>query len=106
MPESPQPRPATLRAGQRLIEARRQQNRVIARLMVSQAIASCFEARKAQLKGDGAAGRWLSPLNVHVIPKIGDRAIEDIDQHALRDLRAPIWHTTLKRRPRRSIVSA
>ncbi len=84
---------ATLRAGQCPIEARRQQNRVIARLTVAQAIASCFEARKAQLKGDGAAGRWLSPLNVHVIPKIGDRAIEDVDQHALRDLLAPIWHT-------------
>jgi integrase len=84
---------ATLRAGQCPIEARRQQHRVIARLTVAQAIASCFEARKAQLKGDGAAGRWLSPLNVHVIPKIGDRAIEDVDQHALRDLLAPIWHT-------------
>ncbi|NKJ44997.1 Arm DNA-binding domain-containing protein [Novosphingobium sp. SG720] len=70
---------ATLSAGQCPIETCCQQNRVIARLTVAQAIASCFEARKAQLKGAGAAGRWLSPLTVHVIPKIGDRAIEDID---------------------------
>ena len=67
--------------------------RVIHRLTVKEAIDSCFEARKAQLKGDGAAGRWMSPLKVHVIPKIGKTAVEDVDQHALRDLLAPIWHS-------------
>ncbi|WP_276947233.1 integrase arm-type DNA-binding domain-containing protein, partial [Haematobacter massiliensis] len=30
-----------------------------------------FEARKAELKGDGAAGRWFSPLEIHVLPKLG-----------------------------------
>jgi hypothetical protein len=30
-----------------------------------------FEARKAQLKGDGKAGRWFSPLELHVLPKLG-----------------------------------
>ena len=26
----------------------------------------CFEARKAELKGNGKAGRWFSPLELHV----------------------------------------
>lgn len=62
------------------------------RLTFSEAIAGCFDARQAQLKRDGAAGRWLSPLSVHVIPKIGDKAIEDVDQHVLKRLLEPIWH--------------
>lgn len=63
---------------------------MIHRLTVSEAIDSCFEARKAQLKGDGKAGRWMSPLQVHVIPKIGTHTVEEVDQHVLRDLLAPI----------------
>ncbi|WP_345741760.1 Arm DNA-binding domain-containing protein [Ruegeria faecimaris] len=30
-----------------------------------------FESRKAELKGDGKAGRWFSPLELHVLPKLG-----------------------------------
>jgi len=63
------------------------------RLNVKDAIYGCFEARQAELKGDGKAGRWLSPLSVHIIPKIGDCAIEDLDQHILKDVLEPIWHT-------------
>lgn len=62
------------------------------RLTVAQAIASCFEARKAELKRDGDAGRWMSPLKVHIIPKIGKYPVEEIDQHVLKDILAPIWH--------------
>ena len=62
------------------------------RLTVAEAISSCFKARQAELKSDGAAGRWMSPLSVHVIPAIGDRAIEDVDQHMLTRLLEPIWH--------------
>ena len=29
-----------------------------------------FESRKAELKGDGKAGRWFSPLELHVLPKL------------------------------------
>ncbi len=62
------------------------------RLTVKEAIHGCFAAKQAELKGDGKAGRWLSPLNVHVIPKIGHLAIEDIDQHILKQVLEPIWH--------------
>ncbi len=62
------------------------------RLTVTRAIDSCFEARKAELKDDGQAGRWMSPLKHHIIPKLGTYPIEDIDQHALKRVLEPIWH--------------
>lgn len=34
----------------------------------------------------------MSPLNIHIIPKLGAYPIEEIDQHALKDVLAPIWH--------------
>lgn len=52
-----------------------------------------FEARKAELKGDGKAGRWLSPLKLHVLPKLGRVPVTDLDQRDIRDTLAPIWHT-------------
>ena len=52
----------------------------------------CFDARKAQLKGDGKAGRWFSPLALHVLPKLGRLPIEDLDQNDIRTALAPIWH--------------
>lgn len=63
------------------------------KLTVKDAIKGCFEARQAELKRDGEAGRWMSPLKVHVIPKLGRYPIEDIDQHILKDTLRPIWHT-------------
>jgi integrase len=55
--------------------------------------ADAFESRKAELKGDGTAGRWLSPLTLHVLPKLGRVPVTDLDQRDIRDTLAPIWHT-------------
>jgi integrase len=52
-----------------------------------------FEVRKAELKGDGKAGRWFTPLELHVLPKLGKVPVEDLDQRDIRDVLAPIWHT-------------
>lgn len=51
-----------------------------------------FEARKAELKGGGAAGRWDSPLRVHVLPTLKDVPAEAVDQTVIRDILSPIWH--------------
>lgn len=59
----------------------------------SMVMAETFEARKAQLKNDGKAGRWDSPLRVHVVPKLGQVPIEKIDQNEIRRTLAPIWHS-------------
>ena len=74
------------------IAARTRARRVRAPLTVRQAIDGCFEARKAELKGDGEAGRWMSPLAVHILPKLGTQPIEELDQHLLKEVLEPIWH--------------
>lgn len=51
-----------------------------------------FEARKSELKGEGKAGRWYSPLAVHVLPKLGNSPVSQIHQSDIRDCLAPIWH--------------
>ena len=52
-----------------------------------------FEARKAELRSDGKAGRWFSPLELQVLPKLGKVPVEEVDQRDIRDVLAPIWHT-------------
>ncbi|WP_380057433.1 tyrosine-type recombinase/integrase [Falsihalocynthiibacter sp. SS001] len=52
-----------------------------------------FSARKAELKEDGKAGRWFSPLELHVLPRLGQMPIEEIDQQDIKNTLAPIWHT-------------
>lgn len=77
------------------VKGRQAEERAARREDITLAIltADAFEARKAELKGDGAAGRWLSPLNLHVLPKLGKVPVTDLDQRDIRDTLAPIWHT-------------
>lgn len=70
---------------------KREANRTDTRLAVITSAA--FEARKAELKGDGKNGRWLSPLQTHVLPKLGQVPIEELDQRDIRDTLEPIWHS-------------
>ena len=77
------------------VKEREREERAARREDISLAIitADAFEARKAELKGDGTAGRWLSPLTIHVLPKLGKVPVTDLDQRDIRDALAPIWHT-------------
>jgi hypothetical protein len=52
-----------------------------------------FESRKAELKGDGKAGRWFSPLELHVLQKLGKVPVADISPIDIRDALRPIWHS-------------
>ena len=86
---------AMAKEGRDPIKERERELRATRREDVSLAIitADAFEARKAELKGDGTAGRWLSPLTIHVLPKLGKVPVTDLDQRDIRDTLAPIWHT-------------
>ncbi|SDP38406.1 Phage integrase family protein [Filomicrobium insigne] len=53
----------------------------------------CFEAIKATLKGDGSAGRWMSPLTHHVLPKLGKVPVADLDQVDIRNTLRPLRDT-------------
>ena len=82
-------------AGRDPIKERDAEERAARRENISLEIltADAFEARKAELKGDGTAGRWLSPLSLHVLPRLGKVPVTDLDQHDIRDTLAPVWHT-------------
>lgn len=82
-----------LRTGIDPITERTKQKAKLKRLTLTEAIDGCFKARQAELKDDGKAGRWMSPMNVHIIPKIGKVPIEEIDQHQICLVLKPIWHT-------------
>ena len=82
-------------AGRDPVKERQAEERAARREDISLAVltADAFEARKAELKGDGTAGRWLSPLRLHVLPKLGRVPVTDLDQRDIRDTLAPLWHT-------------
>lgn len=86
---------AVAAAGRDPIKEREAEARAARREDISLAVitADAFEARKAELKGDGKAGRWMSPLALHVLPKLGKVPVTDLDQRDIRDTLAPIWHT-------------
>ncbi|SFO39298.1 Phage integrase family protein [Roseovarius lutimaris] len=86
---------AVARQGLDPIKERERQRREAARNihMLADIALDAFESRKAELKGDGKAGRWFSPLELHVLPKLGRVPVADIDQKDIRDTLAPIWHT-------------
>jgi len=69
-------------AGNDPVKEREAEERAARREDITLAIltADAFEARKAELKGDGTAGRWLSPLTLHVLPKLGRVPVTDLDQ--------------------------
>ncbi|OSQ46763.1 integrase [Marivita geojedonensis] len=81
-------------AGRNPIREREAEQRAARREDISLAVitADAFESRKAELKGDGTAGRWLSPLTLHVLPKLGRVPVTEVDQRDIRDTLAPIWH--------------
>lgn len=60
-------------------------------LTLDEVAKSAFEARKAELKGDGKAGRWFGPLKIHILPKLGKRPAVEITQIDVRDALRPIW---------------
>jgi integrase len=82
----------TQRDGVDPIQARMKSKRTVKPLTLKEAIDGCYKAKQAELKNDGAAGRWMSPLSSHIIPKLGSIPVENIDQHTLVDTLGPIWH--------------
>ena len=85
---------AVAAAGRDPIKEREAERRAATRADTSLATitADCFEARKAELKGDGLAGRWLSPLTLHVLPKLGRTPVTELDQRDIVGVIKPLWH--------------
>lgn len=86
---------AVIRSGLDPITQREKRRREAAkRLHLLKDVAEdAFESRKAELKDDGKAGRWFSPLEIHVLPRLGKTPVAEIEQTQIRDTLSPIWHT-------------
>lgn len=86
---------AVVRDGKDPIKERERERRKAARdgHTLAAVAKEAFEARKPELREDGKAGRWFSPLELHVLPKLGKVPIEDIDQRDIKNTLAEIWHT-------------
>lgn len=86
---------ARLREGIDPINDRERQRREASRNLhkLKEVAEDAFNSRKAELKGDGVAGRWFSPVLLHILPKLGEMPVAEIDQTAIRDALAPIWHS-------------
>ncbi|PWE31225.1 integrase [Maritimibacter sp. 55A14] len=86
---------AIARKGVDPVKERQRLSRVASRNMhlLRDVARDAFESRKADLKGDGKAGRWFSPLELHVLPRLGGVPVSQIDQQDIRDTLRPIWHT-------------
>lgn len=52
-----------------------------------------FDAKKAGLRDEGKAGRWMSPIERHVFPMIGQKPVSQITASHIKDALAPIWKT-------------
>jgi integrase len=52
-----------------------------------------LEAKRDGLRGGGSRGRWLSPIEIHIIPHMGTRKISEITQHDIYNAVKPIWRT-------------
>lgn len=86
---------AVVASGRDPIKERERQARLEARSDTTLRVIAlaAFEARKAELKGDGKAGRWFSPLELHILPKLGAVPVQEIDQRDIVNVLAQIWHT-------------
>ncbi len=60
---------------------------------VEQMTAQTFEAIKGDLKRDGEAGRWLSPVRMHILPRLGHIKVADLTALMIRDALEPIWRS-------------
>jgi integrase len=84
---------AVLRSGHDPLAAREERrNRAAAPgKTLADMVQAAFEARRPGLRDGGNAGRWLSPLRVHVLPNLGKRDVESLTQTDIADTLRPVW---------------
>jgi integrase len=74
-------------------ERDRQKAQMLDGMILKEAAEKAFLAKKALLRGDGERGRWYSPIELHILPKLGNRRLTDIHQSDIADTLRPIWET-------------
>ncbi|WP_420806497.1 phage integrase central domain-containing protein [Octadecabacter arcticus] len=54
-------------------------------------MAQAYLGTKQKLKRGGEAGRWMSPLETHIFPTLGDLSVIDLTVDNVSDTLQPIW---------------
>ncbi len=85
---------SVVRQGKDPIKVREKEKRALSKAdhTLEKVAEEAFEARKAELRDDGKAGRWFTPLKLYVLPKLGKVPVEDIDQRDIKNTLGPFWH--------------
>ncbi|WP_371441549.1 hypothetical protein [Bartonella sp. 114] len=52
-----------------------------------------LKRKKNELKNEGKVARWLTPLELHIFPKLGDMPITELTQVDIKGCISPIWKT-------------
>lgn len=89
---------AAIREGRNPVAERREARAALLaeakpKLSVAEAIDLAWESRRDGLKGDKNARRWKSSLTIHVVPKIGDKALEAVGVEDIVGILRPLWGT-------------
>lgn len=80
------------------IDPRSERKKVLRPETFREATNTYFELKRQALKGGGEAGKWMSPINNHVLPKIGGKPVAQITLHDLVEVLSPIWTTDTGRK--------
>lgn len=80
------------------IDPRTERKRILRPETFREATNKYFELRREGLKANGEAGRWMSPINNHVLPKIGEKAVAQISLDDVVEVLLPIWRTDTGRK--------
>lgn len=74
-------------------QAKRNTGDAVEARKLANVVQRAFEAEKPSLRDDGKAGRWLSPLRLHVLPKLGQRDVEGVTAQDIANTLRPIWQS-------------
>jgi len=88
--------PKTLRDAERAANRRNYRT-------VSTIFEEFFKTHKRTLKGEGDAGRWWSPVKIHVLPALGEETVETLTVDKIVSVFEPIW-TAKKDTARKAFV--
>lgn len=80
------------------IDPRGERKKVLRPETFREATNTYFELKSEGLKGGGSAGRWMSPINTHVLPKLGNKSVAQITLNDIVEILQPIWKTDTGRK--------
>ncbi|WP_299621819.1 integrase arm-type DNA-binding domain-containing protein [uncultured Tateyamaria sp.] len=73
------------------VDPRTERKTVMKPETLNEATDKYFELKREGLKRNGQAGRWLSPLNNHILPKLGSKPVAKLTVEDCVEVLEPVW---------------